>query len=73
MLLRVPTKQNDSNMMAFFRPRRWSLMEHEQRACACGYIEGVVGSVVPASLITTKHMSHWLRLSTLRLSGANIA
>lgn len=63
------TKRLD--MMALFRPRRWSLMGTEQRAC--GYIEGVVGSVVPASLISTKHMSNWLRLSTLRLPGANIA
>lgn len=37
------------NMIAFFRRRRRALVEHEQRARGC--IDGVVGSVVPASLV----------------------
>lgn len=40
---------NRVDIMVFFRPRRWSLMEHQRRPDGC--IEGVVGSVVPASLI----------------------
>lgn len=37
------------DMIAHLRRRRRSLVEHEERACGC--IEDVVGSVVPASLI----------------------